>query len=89
MELPAASKIYQVIDMPVEEKQNISCSLGKININLKNINFSYTEDRSILKDINLTIPNGLFISLVGEPAAEDQQLLLLLWDFILIKMGLF
>lgn len=83
----AASKIYQIIDMPVEEKQNISCSLEKININLKNINFSYTEDRSILKDINLTIPNGSFISLVGESGCGKSTIASLIMGFYPYKEG--
>lgn len=83
----AASKIYQIIDMPAEEKENISCSLDKINISLKNINFSYTEDRSILKDINLTIPNGSFISLVGESGCGKSTIASLIMGFYPYKDG--
>lgn len=83
----AASRIYQIIDMPAEEKENISCSLDKINISLKNINFSYTEDRSILKDINLTIPNGSFISLVGESGCGKSTIASLIMGFYPYKDG--
>lgn len=83
----AAGRIYQIIDMPAEEKENISCSLDKINISLKNINFSYTEDRSILKDINLTIPNGSFISLVGESGCGKSTIASLIMGFYPYKDG--
>ncbi len=33
---------------------------------LKDVHFSYEEDREILKGINLNLPAGSFVSLVGE-----------------------
>ena len=37
----------------------------KKEIEFKNVNFSYTDEKQILKDINLTIPKGKTVALVG------------------------
>ena len=39
---------------------------GALDISLKDVYFSYEEDREILKGINLNLPAGSFVSLVGE-----------------------
>ena len=37
-----------------------------MDVTLKDVHFSYEEDREILKGINLNLPAGRFVSLVGE-----------------------
>ena len=39
---------------------------GALDVTLKDVHFSYEEDREILKGINLNLPAGSFVSLVGE-----------------------
>ena len=45
---------------PVELKE------FKDSVEFKNVSFSYTEGRSVLKDINLVVPKGKTIALVGQ-----------------------
>ena len=39
---------------------------GALDVTLEDVHFSYEEDREILKGINLNLPAGSFVSLVGE-----------------------
>ena len=41
-------------------------SESELNIVFNDVHFSYDEDRDILKGIDMTLPQGTFISLVGE-----------------------
>ena len=35
-------------------------------LQLEHVTFGYEKDRTILQDVSLTIPQGSFVSLVGE-----------------------
>ena len=40
-------------------------------IKLENVNFGYNKEKSILKDINLEITEGEFISIVGKNGSRN------------------
>lgn len=64
--MAASDKIFALLDLeePPARVQTLSRE-EKIDISLKNVCFSYTEDREILKDIQMELPFGQFLSLVG------------------------
>ncbi len=64
--MAASDKIFKILDLPepVFGKERIDDA--SIDIHLSHVCFSYEKDREILKDINLNLDNGSFISLVGE-----------------------
>lgn len=53
----------------------------KHSIEFKNVNFSYTEERQILKNINLTIPKGQSVALVGQSGSGKTTIAQLLPRF--------
>lgn len=64
--IAASEKIFKIIDTPVIEYDTKEIKdLNNINIQFKNLSFSYEENRKILDDINLNISNGKMTALVG------------------------
>lgn len=64
--MAASDKIFRILDLPQPEKKTEPLPNGPLDIELRGIHFSYEKDREILKDIDLTLPSGSFVSLVGE-----------------------
>lgn len=64
--MAASDKIFGILDLPQPEKKTEPLPDGPLDIELRGIRFSYEKDREILKDIDLTLPSGSFVSLVGE-----------------------
>ena len=64
--MAASDKIFKILDLPEPETGEKILPDGALDISLKNVHFSYEEDREILKGINLDFPAGSFVSLVGE-----------------------
>ena len=62
--MAASDKIFKILDLPEPETGAKTLPEGALDISLKD--FSYEEDREILKGINLNLPAGSFVSLVGE-----------------------
>lgn len=64
--MAACDKIFKLLDMDVRVKEKYINNTDKINICFKNVNFSYEENREILKDISFDINRGEFVCFVGE-----------------------
>ena len=63
--MAASDKLFHILDLPepAEAHGSIGAAAG---ISIQDLSFSYTEQRTILTDINLTVPHGSFIALAGE-----------------------
>ena len=64
--MAASDKIFKILDLPEPKAGEKILSDGPLGIFLKDVHFSYEEDREILKGIELDLPAGSFVSLVGE-----------------------
>jgi ABC-type transport system involved in cytochrome bd biosynthesis fused ATPase/permease subunit len=64
--MAASDKIFRILDLPEPKEGNEELPKEPLSISLENVHFSYEENREILKGINLELPAGSFISLVGE-----------------------
>ena len=62
--MAASDKIFHLLDLPEPELGTIACPDG--DIQCQDLHFSYDADREILHGIDLTVPQGQFVSLVGE-----------------------
>ena len=60
--MAASDKIFKILDLPEPQAGEKCLPDGA----LKDVHFSYEADREILKGINLNLPAGSFVSLVGE-----------------------
>ncbi|MFV0394425.1 MAG: ABC transporter ATP-binding protein/permease [Coprobacillaceae bacterium] len=63
--MAASDKIFKILDMEIDSNKTTDISLEDMPITLNNVNFSYQEDRQILKDVNVIIPKQSCIALVG------------------------
>ena len=63
--MAASDKIFRLLDLPESGSDNKS-DICNCNIYIKNVSFSYEKEREILHGINISIPQGSFVSIVGE-----------------------
>ena len=64
--MAASDKIFKILDLPEPQAGEKTLPDGALDVTLKDVHFSYEEDREILKGISLNLPAGSFVSLVGE-----------------------
>lgn len=64
--MAASDKIFHLLDLPETKEGEKELQQPAFDIELKEVHFSYENKREILKGIDLSIPVGSFISLVGE-----------------------
>ena len=64
--MAASDKIFKILDLPEPQAGEKTLPDGALDVTLKDVHFSYEEEREILKGINLNLPAGSFVSLVGE-----------------------
>lgn len=64
--MAASDKIFKILDLPEPQAGEKTLLEVALDVTLKDVHFSYEEGREILKGINLNLPAGSFVSLVGE-----------------------
>lgn len=64
--MAASDKIFKILDLEEPQPGKEMLPDGSLDISMKDVHFAYEEDRQILKGINLSLPAGSFVSLVGE-----------------------
>lgn len=83
--LAAARHVWEVMDEHVEipEKKNaIDLAPLRDEIELRNVSFGYAnETKSVLRDVNLHVPAGTMVALVGESGGGKSTLTKLLMRF--------
>lgn len=68
--ISASERMFKLLDTKVEEintlhKEKIN-KLNNINIEIKDVDFSYDKERKVLENINIQMKNNKMIALVGE-----------------------
>ena len=62
--MAASDKIFHLLDLPEPQLGTVPCPVG--DIQCRDLHFSYDPEQEILHGVDLDIPTGQFISLVGE-----------------------
>lgn len=63
--MSASDKIFRILDLDEGIHGQTALPSGSIEVSLENVTFGYEEDRPVLQDISVTIPQKSFVSLVG------------------------
>jgi ABC-type multidrug transport system fused ATPase/permease subunit len=81
--MASAERVFSLLDEPVEQDIDDGEKLEKINnkIEFVNFNFSYIEEKPIIRDLNLKINLGDRIAIVGHTGAGKTTLASLLKRF--------
>lgn len=89
MGLVAAERIFKLTDDDDAVEPNGQLLLNKIkgDIHFKGVWFSYIQGEYVLKDINLTVPAGKTVALVGATGAGKSSMINLLSRFYEIEKG--
>ena len=68
--ISASEKMFNLLDVKTEEVKSLSKEdenkLKNINIEMKNVDFSYDKERKVLENINIKMENNKMIALVGD-----------------------
>jgi ATP-binding cassette subfamily B multidrug efflux pump len=87
--LAGAERVFEVIDEPKEEDAYGLADINSVfgNVDLTNVNFSYTKDKQILKNISLKANKGQTIAIVGPTGSGKTTIINLLTKFYDIDNG--
>ena len=62
----SAEKIFRLLAEEEPADDSRTADPAHTELKLEHVTFGYEKDRTILKDVSLTVPQGSFVSLVGE-----------------------
>ena len=72
----AAERVRELTELPKEPRtQARIVPKGSCALKVENVRVAYTEDRKVLSDVNITVPAGKIVALVG-PSGEGKTTLL-------------
>lgn len=72
--IAASEKMFEILDLEEDDKRINKIDSKNENIIISNLNFGYNEDKTILKNINMTIKEKSFISIVGQSGSGKSTL---------------
>jgi ATP-binding cassette subfamily B protein len=79
----SARRIFAMLDSEneVSDKDNEALENVEGNVSIKNVDFSYTPDRELIKDLNLEVKQGQQIAIVGPTGCGKTTIINLLMRF--------
>ncbi len=86
--IACATRVYQLLDgeeMSQENTDEEPCGNGKIVF--ENVNFSYSPDKPLIKNLNLTVESGKKVAIVGPTGGGKTTIVNLLMRFYEIDSG--
>ncbi len=85
-----AERIFEIFDEqpePEDAPEAVETKQFKGDITFENVDFGYDDSRLILKDLNLTVPAGTKVAIVGETGAGKTTIINLLPRFYDVTTG--
>lgn len=72
--MAAADKMFTLLDKPNPSRGTRSIDPHKVDIECKNVGYSYDGERTVLEAVDLTIPQGSFVGITGESGSGKSTL---------------
>lgn len=88
--LASADRLFEIIDSPIEQETGIKeydSSRVQGSMTFDNVDFSYTDDESLIEDLNLAIEPGMSVAIVGPTGAGKSTLINLIMRFYEVDAG--
>lgn len=87
--LAGAERVFEVMDEDIEKDSENAKDISNLEgeVEFKNVDFSYSEDKKILNNINLTVEKGQTIAIVGPTGSGKTTIINLLNKFYNIDSG--
>ncbi|WPC37355.1 ABC transporter ATP-binding protein/permease [Brachyspira hyodysenteriae] len=63
--ISASDKMFEILDMEEDDKRVNNINKSNEEITFKDVSFAYNKEKTILKNINMTIKEKSFVSIVG------------------------
>ena len=78
----SSERVYELLDLPAEAESKTTEDIGTEKaITLRHVSFSYAQGKPVLRDLNLTIPYGKKVGIVGGSGCGKTTLIKLLAGF--------
>ncbi len=90
--LTCAARVFELIDAPSEVPDSSDAHILEIDevdgrVNVESVEFSYSAERELIKDFNLSIENGQRVAIVGPTGCGKTTVINLLMRFYDVDSG--
>lgn len=86
--IAGAERVFALLDEESEDASgDVLAESGSATVRFENVNFSYVEGRSVLRDFSLTVPSGKKVALVGATGSGKTTVVNLLMRYYDINSG--
>ncbi|MCR5475860.1 MAG: ABC transporter ATP-binding protein/permease [Lachnospiraceae bacterium] len=87
--LACAARVFEILDEMTEEtdKDNAELSVCNGQVTIKDVDFSYTKDKELIKNLNISVTRGQRVAIVGPTGCGKTTIINLLMRFYDVDDG--
>lgn len=87
--IAASEKIFKLLDAKELQKENLNMKneLCDLNINIKNISFSYDKERKVIDNVSMKFAKGTFTAIVGKSGSGKSTIASLILNTYKVDNG--